>query len=432
MSSLMIALQRKAFFTGIDEARTSLVALARELGAASVIGRVWTRFHGILLALDEKTIDLLLVEGRSHRADQPGQPTYLVPFNATPAGTAEVGLITLTLSSPAAAVSKPSTAAGVHLTARLPEASFTSDADALVRLLDRCTDALVADAGMIGPHQWMKDRIAGWATFTRRAGRDWLPASVRRIPTRTGAILVAHSEAPASESPAAREAVSRVRDSLNGVAISPPTPAAWTAPVPMPTYAIVSSHLMAAPVPPAPVAIPQFVAPPPPALRPVSNLAGTISVSSLPVPGKPPADPLPFGGAPSAEFVASLAAPASTTPHPEVGETLPLGGNLLAFMRPALPFDQGGSAPAPGAPGATQWPALTLDAYASLCAELAVFPLKFVDILRKYGVTDDAMKRGLDQHWRDLFTTAPPLHEEWQRKTAGFCEWLRRAGESPR
>lgn len=225
-------------------------------------------------------------------------------------------------------------------------------------------------------------------------------------------------EAPPTELPSYMLAVARV----------PLVPTHPTTPVPMPNHEIAASRAMPAPLPGPPVAVPHFVAPPAPALPPVNDLAGTISVSSLPVPGKPPADPLPFGGAPSQEFMASLSAPASTAPHPAVGETLPLGGNLLAFMRPALPFDPGASAPAPGGPRASQWPPLTLDAYASLCAELAVFPANSLDILRKYGVADDTMKRGLDQQWRELFTTAPPLREEWQRKMTGFCDWLRRAG----
>jgi hypothetical protein len=150
----------------------------------------------------------------------------------------------------------------------------------------------------------------------------------------------------------------------------------------------------------------------------------------MPVPHRPPADPLPFGITLSSEFMASLSAARPAAPHYEVGETLPLGANLLSAMLPALPFGHVGSAPPPVVPKPAPAPApqLTLDAYASLCAELAVFPARTIDILRKYGVLDDTMKRELDQRWRDIFITAPPLRDEWQRKVASFGDWLRRGG----
>lgn len=443
MTSLMMLVDRRAAFGSIEEARAPLAALAQELGAASALGSMWTRFLGELLLLDTATIDLVLTEGRSRRAGLPGQPSHVIPLSGLPAGPGEVGLISLTVRPTADPSAKHPQSAGLRLSVALSGASFRPEIDALLRLLGGCFDAALADSGAIGPRSLVKELGSGWATATRRTGRDWLPVGVTLVPMRTGCITIAHREDPASASAPAREAILRIREAINGSSVQTPIPVSRTAPIVQPI----------------------IVTPPPPALRPGADLASTISAPSLPVPHQLPKNPLPFGGAPSAEFVASFAAPASTTPHPAVGETLPLGANMLASMLPALPFEKRAISPAAGpgkrheiaetlplganllstllptlpfnrparaagAEGAppVRLPDLTLDAYASLCAELSVFPTKTEEIFRKYGVADDRVKRGLDQRWQDLFTTAPPLRDEWQRKTTAFCDWLRRSG----
>lgn len=443
MTSLMMFVQRKGFFGSVEEAREPLAALARELAAASSLGSMWTRFRGVVLPLDLETIELLLTEGRSIRADTPGHPTHVIPLQGLPAGPGEIGRISITVRLVTDPPIRQGACVGLSLSVGLPDTSCASGADALRRLLGGCFDAALADSGAIGPGAVVKELGTGWATATRRTGGNWLPAGATLSPTRTGSIAIAHREDPASASAPAREAVLRVREALNGSSVQ--------APIPVPRA--------------APVVQPVILTPPPPALRPGADLSSTISAPSLPVPHQLPKNPLPFGGAPSAEFVASFAAPASTTPHPAVGETLPLGANMLANMLPALPFDKRAISPVAGpgkrheiaetlplganmlstllptlpfnqpahtagaavAPPA-RLPDLTLDAYASLCAELAVFPTKTEEIFRKYGVADDQVQRGLHQRWQDLFTTAPPLRDEWQRKTTAFCDWLRRSG----
>lgn len=428
MTALMMLVQRTAAFGTTDEARETLAAVARELAAASQLGGIWTRFRGVVMPLDLNTIDLLLTENRPVRAAAPGQPTHVVPLNRLPVGPGEVGLISLTVRPAADPPAKPPTGAGLRLTLQLPDASFTSDADTLLRLLGGCFDTALADSGAIGPRTLVKELGTGWATITRRQGRDWLPSGATVVPTRTGSIVIAHHEEPGSTSTSARDAVVRVHQALNGTSAQTSTPVARTEPIPMPRQE--SIPLQVAPIS-SPVPSLTGVKPPasiPPTFRQASDLAGTISVASLPIPDRPPTDPLPFGITPSAEFVASLSVARPTTPHSEVGETLPLGANLLSAMLPALPFNHAGSFLSPAVAKPAPSPQLTLDAYASLCAELAVFPARATDILRKYGVVDDTMRRELDQRWRVLFTTASPLREEWQRKVTSFGDWLRRGG----
>jgi hypothetical protein len=443
MIGLTMRVQRTEAFRDSEHACETIAAIARELAAGSLAGRIWTRFRGAVMPMDLDAIQLLLTEIRPVRIPGPGQATHVIPINRLPTGPGEVGSICVTVRRAPEPSSNPVTGAGLRLVLRVSDTSFKSDADALVRLLGECFDAALADSGVIGPRGWVKELGTGWATATRRAGRDWLPAGSSIVPCRTGSITIAHREDPVSTSATARDAIARVREALNGSPVLTPAPAPRAAPV----------------VTPPVVARPVMT--PPPLLQPATDLSRTLSAPSLPVPDRGPTNPLPFGGTPSAEFVASFAEPASTTPHPAVGETLPLGASLLASLRPTLPFEH--SAPRPGAvvgkrnevaetlplganvlsailptlpfnqPArasgiAVPLPDLTLDAYASLCAELSVFPANAADILRKYGVADDRVKRGLDQRWQDLLTTAPPLRDEWQRKTTAFCDWLRRGG----
>lgn len=443
MISLMMSLQRVAPFDSIEEAMVTLGALARNLDAVSALGRTWTRFRGVFLPLDTETIELLLTDGRSVRPGMEGRPTHVIPLNRLPTDPSEVGLIALTVRVSSNLPLKHAASAGLSLTVGLSDPSFKSDADALLRLLGACFEGGLADSGAIGPRACVKELGAGWATATRREGRDWLPVGSTLVQNRTGSIAIAHREDPASASAAARDAIARMWQALNGSPVQ--TTPLGPRPAPIVTPPVVARPVMT----------------PPPALQPATDLSRTLSAPSLPVPDRRATNPLPFGGTPSAEFVASFAEPASTKPHPAVGETLPLGASLLASLRPTLPFEH--SAPRPGAvvgkrnevaetlplganvlsailptlpfnqPArasgiAVPLPDLTLDAYASLCAELSVFPANAADILRKYGVADDRVKRGLDQRWQDLFTTAPPLRDEWQRKTTAFCDWLRRGG----
>ena len=428
MSALMMSMQRNVCFGSAEQAQESLAALAGALGAANRLGSIWTRFRGVVLPLNLETIALLLVECRSIRADTAGRPTHVIPLNGLPAGSGEIGQISITVRQGGEPPTKPGAGVGLKLSVNLPDACFNSDTDALLRLLGGCFDTALADSGAIGPRALVKELGMGWATATRRTGRDWLPSGITLVPIRTGSVVVAHREEPGVTSASARDAVVRVHHALNGTSPQTSVPIARAEPIPMPRQESIPLPIVSIPIHSSPLAAARPPTPVPPAFWPSSDLAGTISVASLPIPHRPPADPLPFGITPSSEFVASLAAVRPATPHSEVGETLPLGANMLSAMLPALPFNHAGTAPPPVAGKFASAPQLTLDAYASLCAELSVFPARTIDILQKYGVVDDSMRRELDQRWRDLFTTAPPLRDEWQRKVTSFSDWLRRGG----
>ena len=221
--------------------------------------------------------------------------------------------------------------------------------------------------------------------------------------------------------------------------VAPPV-ALFTAEPPMraaPPFVVAAPALMSsppavvnqAPSPPAPAAVVSM----PPVIRAPLHLSGTMMASEPLAGARPASAALPFGHAPSAAFVAEMSAPRVSAPEATVGsETMPLGVDLLGSLRKELPFLKAGSAvpiraAAPAATAAA-WPRLTLDTYASLCAELSVFPERVSEILKKYGITDDAERRAVDREWAERLSSHPETQNLWQRKVGEFRAWLLRGG----
>lgn len=67
---------------------------------------------------------------------------------------------------------------------------------------------------------------------------------------------------------------------------------------------------------------------------------------------------------------------------------------------------------------------MTLDAYASLCAEMVVHPQHRADILRRYSIADEATLHALHGQWRERFSRDPALEAQWQTKYKTFRDWL--------
>jgi hypothetical protein len=189
------------------------------------------------------------------------------------------------------------------------------------------------------------------------------------------------------------------------------------------------------------------------------ELTGTISVDNLPSFIKQGASkPLPFGDTPSAEFVAAATAP-KPPPSTAVGGTIGADDDLASQVRAALPFakhDGGGPQPTAAALGETRavdaavvaqaaaalpfpaqaagvakpstpsFPRLPLQTYASLCVDLALFPGRAADVLKKYGVKDEEARRALDQDWHARFAAHPDTRTEWAQACATYRDWLLR------
>lgn len=144
-------------------------------------------------------------------------------------------------------------------------------------------------------------------------------------------------------------------------------------------------------------------------------LAGTMAVADFPSFLKQAVRALPFAGNSTPASMASASVPQGRAPAP--GETIGLGIDLMALVRPSLPFAQPSS-------GAT-FPRLPIESYASLCAELTVFPARATEILKKYGIKDDQARAALDEDWRARLAQHADTRETWQKLCAQYEAYLR-------
>lgn len=231
------------------------------------------------------------------------------------------------------------------------------------------------------------------------------------------------------------EELRRRRDA--GAELAPPAaPQAPDAPAPEPrpepvaaAEVSVPSYLLAREVPmPAQVAAPALVVP---VAQPRTADAGSATAELASIPEEPA---LPFGAAPSGAFERALAAGDAkpTRPHDPGGETTAMRSVRLDD-EPSMPFAKAvkePSATAPSRPSGSErptdlggetaalpsirleggevpfakpGPTLTLEQYASLCAELAVFPERRAVLIGRYKLGDEAGKKREDAAWTVLF-----------------------------
>ena len=125
---------------------------------------------------------------------------------------------------------------------------------------------------------------------------------------------------------------------------------------------------------------------------------------------------LPFR--PAAEVQAAGKVAARTLQVPVMrrghGETAPIGDDSIAKAVAALPF-AGSTAGA----GVVAFPQLKLEEYASLRAELSVWPERAGEILRRYHVVNEAAQRALDEHWEGWFVRQPEARVVFERGCGG-------------
>lgn len=107
------------------------------------------------------------------------------------------------------------------------------------------------------------------------------------------------------------------------------------------------------------------------------------------------------------------AAPPPSALGGEADVNRPSAGATIPTDRPELPGP--GFAP----------PELTLEQYAWLCAETAVFPDLAQEANRKYGVADERARGALDRQWRERFTAEPALRTAWKELLTRCKSWLR-------
>ncbi len=448
MSSLAIRIERAAAFKDEADALMPVGALISALASATVRGRLWAQFQGVPLELDGDTIELLLKEDRSNEADDAATPTHVLSLSALPEGPSEIGVLSLWLTPEPDPTVRA--APSLKLSASIPADSFDTRSDTIRHLLDACLDAVSPDLALVGPRDWLRDLRAGWATFTRTAHRELLPAGAVTIPTHGGMLILAHAEDPASASPAAREAVAHVRAAIDWRPPSPPpepspvlpAPSAETA-EPLPTYlalsrAALTGTSLSVDVPRGP-AVP-FVESTSPALRlpptlpvHIQLLAATLPLSEAPSTGASPNDPLaalrgtldavPGPRGPALPFVAApvegsplarpsghpgARAPIVASPGADLRETL----EVVDVRRgPVLPFNAA--------------PDLNLEDYARFRARLAVKGENDPETLRYYGIPTALIKEALQERFAIRFRQDPEAQRRFVELVQKFVAELR-------
>jgi hypothetical protein len=72
------------------------------------------------------------------------------------------------------------------------------------------------------------------------------------------------------------------------------------------------------------------------------------------------------------------------------------------------------------------YPQLSLEMYASLRAELSLWPERSAEILPWYHVMNTAAWRALDEHWLIELRTNPEARAKFDKVAAEYMGWLRR------
>jgi hypothetical protein len=199
--------------------------------------------------------------------------------------------------------------------------------------------------------------------------------------------------------------------------------------------------------------------PPPPAieLRPAAAPSAGPPLGTLPVFILPSSKSLPFAGSKTpSEVVQRAKAQAEAVKSPPNQASAPIGetiapSDLAAVMQRVMPFSSKAPpatasptpatpsiaktppAPSPSAPTATAAapspppgvapPTLTLEQYASLCEDLRTAGDRGAEVLRRYGLSEEA-KRAVDDHWQRQFQLQPTTFLAWERARSTYRAWL--------
>jgi len=174
------------------------------------------------------------------------------------------------------------------------------------------------------------------------------------------------------------------------------------------------------PAPTPPLVEARGAAPTPPRARAPEPIKSTALALEVPPELREQQGRLPFRPAPPGQPAKVRTLQAPVMPRRGHGETAPVGDDAIARAVAALPF-----APTPAGASAVAVPRLTLQAYASLRAELAVHPEQRADLLRRYLVPTEGALLALDEHWRQHLAAHPEARAQFARNLAEFTAWLR-------
>ncbi|MGK3972313.1 hypothetical protein WMF38_11415 [Sorangium sp. So ce118] len=187
------------------------------------------------------------------------------------------------------------------------------------------------------------------------------------------------------------------------------------------TDASTSTGQSEAPRPPAKPADPASLVPP--GMRGFAELRGTQPASGT----ASTAPVLPFG----------LPAPPEPATPPGTVDVVPRGmrgftsltGTHPTSAAPAeapLPFSSSARAAPVPTPASLSVPALSLEQYATLCAELGASSGNAEALFARYGLIQPEARLAVDRFWRDRLARDPAAHQRWQE-----LYWQHRSRSSP-
>ncbi|MFO0758002.1 MAG: hypothetical protein U0359_16010 [Byssovorax sp.] len=198
---------------------------------------------------------------------------------------------------------------------------------------------------------------------------------------------------PVPDAPAAPPPVRRNPASLSGTSLSLPVPQGTALP-----FAAQQPGLPSPPAPPSPPARTADVGAETMTLPP-SIIAAAIAAA---------AKPLPFSAAPEDDDATATLPIVPLAPRRDVigGTTGELPADLIARLAKPMPFSED--------PGPKAAPALTLEQYAALCAELGASPQQQDAVFRRYGLSSTDDRRAVDASWQTRLKNDPSEYQRWQ------------------
>jgi hypothetical protein len=143
-------------------------------------------------------------------------------------------------------------------------------------------------------------------------------------------------------------------------------------------------------------------------------------------PARAPSGPQGSATPPAVALTSSPAAPKAPAP-PEANAGEATLAATPSPLRAVLPFQPAPRphAPAeahptaahrPAAPPVAPLPTLTLEQYASMCAELAVFHDRPQAVFAKYGLSEPGQRAAVDAAWKARLARYPSEKAEWERR----------------
>jgi hypothetical protein len=274
---------------------------------------------------------------------------------------------------------------------------------------------------------------------------DWKRSDAHHIRSLVGDVVAGRTTRPGLYARKCAAEVALSKRVPLGPEVDHLVPGEKVAPAAIPAVAVPAAPAPPPPPPPPPEAATfqkrEAAAGLPPVVQSPSHLVETAKSPELPTAMREALGRLPFREGPPVEVVAApdltrtmklpgAGSSGKTMPLPAMvgpGGAPPAWGAMTAPPPPTLPF----RGQAKGKEE-VQFPALTVEEYASLRAELTVTGKPPEEILTRYNVRSEASRQALDAHWRKLLAADAGIRARFEPLLKEYKQWLMRQMRRPR